>query len=125
MSIDPMESLGKAVQAARIALDWTQEDAAERIGISVPFYGRIERGHSLPSIQVLARMVQVLGISANVLTHDPDRVSAASRSRVPHHGPKLRRLVRQLRKASPKTIRVVTKVVDALRIPPDEPDEEE
>ena len=122
-----MERLGKALYAARVALDLTQEDAAERIGISSQFYGRIERGHSLPSVPTLARMVRVLGVSANALTGRPSGVGRAGRGKrllLPQaERPELRRVVRQLRKASPETIGVVTSVVDELNIPRDEEDD--
>jgi transcriptional regulator with XRE-family HTH domain len=38
------EAIGRGVHQARKALELTQEDAAERIGVSPGFYSRIERG---------------------------------------------------------------------------------
>lgn len=124
---------GEAVRAARIALGLTQGDVAERLGISTQFYGRIERGHAVPSMETLVRMMQVLGISANALVGRPGRLGRPGHSGhsggsggsggsghssgeepPPRERPEVRRVVRKLRKASPDTIRVVNMVMDGL-----------
>lgn len=120
MSSGQTDSFGKALRAARLSLGLTQEDAAERLGIGIPFYGRIERGHGVPSMATLVRMVQVLGVSANALMGRPGRSGGAERPQPER--PEVRRIVRKLRKASPNTIRVVTMVLDGLGIPDDEED---
>jgi transcriptional regulator with XRE-family HTH domain len=61
------EAIGRGVHQARMALKLTQEDAAERIGVSPEFYSRIERGAMMPSLRTLARMVWALDASADVL----------------------------------------------------------
>lgn len=121
---------GEAVRAARIALGLTQGDVAERLGISTQFYGRIERGHAVPSMATLVRMIDVLGISANALVGRPGGPRRPGHSGhsggsggsghssgeepPPRERPEVRRVVRKLRKASPDTIRVVNMVMDGL-----------
>jgi len=61
------EAIGRGVYQARKALKLTQEDAAERIGVRLDFYARIERGATMPSLRTLTRMVWVLDASADVL----------------------------------------------------------
>ena len=61
------EAIGRGVHQARKALKLTQEDAAERIGVSSEFYSRIERGATMPSLRTLTRMVWALDASADVL----------------------------------------------------------
>ena len=60
-------TIGRHARRARHALRLTQAQIAQRIGISAEFYARVERGQALPSIETLARMVTVLGISADEL----------------------------------------------------------
>jgi transcriptional regulator with XRE-family HTH domain len=59
--------IGKAAREARMALGLTQDTVAERINISAEFYARLERGSVKPSVDTLARMVAVLGVSADML----------------------------------------------------------
>jgi transcriptional regulator with XRE-family HTH domain len=61
------EAIGRGVHQARKALELTQEDAAERIGVSPEFYVRIERGATMPSLRTLTRMVSAFDASADVL----------------------------------------------------------
>jgi transcriptional regulator with XRE-family HTH domain len=117
------ESIGTAARAARTSLKLTQEDAAERIGVSAEFYARIERGNALPSVPTLARISTSLGVSADNLL---GRVAADAGAQPapppaqppapapPTDGPELRRLARRLRKASPVTLRLVALLVKEL-----------
>src|SRR5688572_15326348 len=57
--------LGGAARLSRQRLNLTQADVAERIGIASEVYGRLERGHMLPSIQTFRRLCVVLSISAD------------------------------------------------------------
>ncbi|MEM9491756.1 MAG: helix-turn-helix transcriptional regulator [Myxococcota bacterium] len=119
MNKELAKCIGEAARAARKALQLTQEDVAERIGVSVEFYARIERGTSLPSIITFTRLVAVLNISADVLLGrrplgatpyalDP---WAPERTEEP---PQLRRVVRRLRGATPGTLRVVSLLLKEL-----------
>ncbi|MCG8416962.1 MAG: helix-turn-helix domain-containing protein [Proteobacteria bacterium] len=113
------ESIGTAARAARKALKLTQEDAAERIGVSAEFYARIERGHALPSVPTLARICSALGVSADVLIGRVDLGPPRDTSHrwalaPPTDKPEVRRLVRRLRKATPATLRLVNLLVKEL-----------
>ena len=59
--------LGKLARARRKELKLTQETVAERMDISVAFYGHIERGTRVLSVKTLCRMCKVLGVSADYL----------------------------------------------------------
>jgi transcriptional regulator with XRE-family HTH domain len=124
MNKDMAKTIGRAAREARRALQLTQEDAAERINVSVEFYARIERGNSLPSIGTFARMVTALGVSADVLLgHRPTLVQPAPGSPLawsvtpPSDGPEMRRLMRRLRKARPATLRLVNMLVKEIESP--------
>jgi transcriptional regulator with XRE-family HTH domain len=111
-------SIGVAARQARTALEITQEDAAERLGVSVDFYARIERGNSLPSVPTLARMVVVLGVSADALlgriAFEPGAAPVWSAAASPTDPPEVRRVSRMLRRASPGAIRVVATLLREL-----------
>jgi transcriptional regulator with XRE-family HTH domain len=117
------KSIGAAAREARKSLELTQEDAAEKIGVSAEFYARIERGNALPSVPTFARIAAALGVSADTLLglRPPDvseRVSddqpAWAAASPPSDSPEIRRLLRRLRKASPATLRLVTMLVKEL-----------
>jgi len=128
------QTIGASARGARQRLGLTQEDAAERIGISSAFYARIERGTTLPSVPTFARIVEVLGASADELlgrkarpglgvaepaavyrptpkaapslgAHDVDGFVA---NRSPDQARALRRLMRRLRLGSPSAIRAMS-----------------
>lgn len=94
------KTLGHAALEARRELEITLDDAADRIGVSVEFYARIEQGNSLPSVSTLAQMTWALGVSADALigkAHHPqqrrDLVWAASSSARERADAGLRRMV--------------------------------
>jgi DNA-binding XRE family transcriptional regulator len=53
---DLASTIAKNLRIARSRLGLTQEQIAERSGIATEFYGRLERGKSLPSIPTLLRI---------------------------------------------------------------------
>lgn len=115
------QTIGRAAREARRTLRLTQEDAAERIAVSVEFYARIERGKSLPSIATFARIVSALGVSADAMlgvgvprTLTSDEHSVTWMPTPPNDGPELRRLIRRLRRARPSAVRVVGMVLKEL-----------
>ncbi|WP_428268673.1 helix-turn-helix domain-containing protein [Haliangium sp.] len=118
MNKDLAQSIGRVAREARKALQLTQEDAAERIRVSVEFYARIERGTSLPSIGTFARIASALGISADAMLSAATQPGAGAGTAwappPPTDGPEVRRLVRRLRKARPATLRLVGMLVKEL-----------
>jgi transcriptional regulator with XRE-family HTH domain len=80
---DLAQQIGNVARAVRKAHGLTQEDAAERLGVTAEFYARIERGYSLPSTASLAQMVTTLDVSADVLIGKrPLAAAALGRSRM-------------------------------------------
>jgi transcriptional regulator with XRE-family HTH domain len=106
------KTIGTAARNARLAQRLTQEDAAERIRVSVEFYARIERGTSLPSILTFARIVTGLGVSADSLLGRSAIVAhpgagGAWMPVAPTDNAEIRRILRRLRKATPAALRLV------------------
>ena len=118
MDKDLAKSIGSAARLARASLELTQEDAAERIRVSVEFYARIERGNSLPSVPTFARIAGSLGVSADELLgrSQPGTRGAPAwlQAEPPTDAPEIRRVLRLLRKASPATLRLVTMLLKEL-----------
>jgi len=107
--------IGRAVRDARAALDFSQADAAEALGISTEFYGRLERGVALPSVPTLVRLAEVLGVSADVLLGLQElgkrRPTATAEQEVRTSD---RVLTRRLRRASPSALRLVRLLLGEL-----------
>lgn len=57
------DQLGKNIKKARIKAELKQEEVAEKTGIHVSYYSRIERGVVNPSYEVLDNIRKVLKMS--------------------------------------------------------------
>ena len=86
------EALGKRLKAKRRAAKLSQDQLAKKVQISVSYYGNIERGQRIPSIDTLVALANVLETSVDYLL--VDSVIVAKRqymskmemnSRVYHH----------------------------------------
>ena len=117
------KTIGAAARSAREVLGLTQEEAAEHIGISLVFYARIERGETMPSTPTLAAISQALDVSADALLGQAKTaghraggaVASLSGHGEPEIGPELRRLVRRLRDAKPRTVRLLCQLATDLK----------
>jgi transcriptional regulator with XRE-family HTH domain len=110
--------LGAAVRAARQRQELTQADVAERVGLATEVYGRLERGHMLPSVRTLLRLCSVLHVSADEvlgLTHPDKPVPVAESPREPRESREVRRLMRALRALDPAQLRLLGQVAAALK----------
>ena len=52
--------LGKKIQKRRKQLELTQEDVADKVGISRAYMGYIEQGRYAPSLEVLEKVAKAL-----------------------------------------------------------------
>lgn len=62
--------LGRRLRAERKRHRMTQEDLAEKVGISLSFLGHIERGSRKASIETLVNIANALEISLDYLLED-------------------------------------------------------
>jgi transcriptional regulator with XRE-family HTH domain len=108
------QSIGARAREARTKLGWSQADAAERIDISLEFYARIERGRTMPSTPTLVKMGVALGVSLDVLVGTKSLRPGKHAAAPTNDGKQLRLLQRRLRRASPKTLRLLTLVAAAV-----------
>ena len=59
--------LGKRVRKQRLLIGLTQQELAERIGVSTSFVGHIERGTRKASLETLVALANALGVSVDYL----------------------------------------------------------
>ena len=60
-------SLGRNIYRLRKRRDMTQEKLAEEVGITLNYLGIIEIGNKMPSMKVLIKIAEVLGIKTKDL----------------------------------------------------------
>ena len=59
--------IAKVIKESRKNKNITQERLAELIGVSMGYIGQIECEETPPSVNVIAKLVEILGIDANLL----------------------------------------------------------
>ena len=64
------KALGRRVRQQRVLCEMTQEELAEKSGISCSFVGHIERGEKKFSIGTLVNLCNALGTAPNYLLQD-------------------------------------------------------
>ena len=107
-------SLGAAAREARQQRGLTQGEVADRVGIAMEVYGRIERGVLLPSIQTFLGMCRVLEADARALLGLKEPGSSTAPRQTPEEPPHLRRLMRlarELREEEVVALQGVAKVI--------------
>ena len=62
--------LGQRIRRQRKLMGLTQKEVAERAGISLPFYGHIERGTRKASLETAVDIANALGVSTDLLLQD-------------------------------------------------------
>ena len=62
--------LGQRIRRQRKLMGLTQKEVAERAGISLPFYGHIERGTRKASLETTVDIANALGDSTDMLLQD-------------------------------------------------------
>lgn len=61
------ETFASALRTARDACAWSQAELAERVGMSIEAYGRLERGRVLPRAATLVRLAHALQVPLDQL----------------------------------------------------------
>jgi DNA-binding XRE family transcriptional regulator len=109
--------LAAVVREARKKASMTQADVAERIGVVTEVFGRLERGHLLPSVPTFRKLCRVLRLDANaMLGLDGEKVPLWLEAPEPETDelPELRRLLRALRRMDAAQLAVVSSTASAL-----------
>ena len=53
---------GAVVRRVRKGYEWTQEDLAERSGLTTTYVGQVERGDKVPSLTVVLKLAHALNV---------------------------------------------------------------
>jgi transcriptional regulator with XRE-family HTH domain len=88
------DRFGQLLRRRREALDMTQSDLARKLGVEASYIAFIERGRRKPSLRLVAKIADVIGLDrqrAFVLAHPEARNSSteqllSQRRRLLHHG---------------------------------------
>jgi transcriptional regulator with XRE-family HTH domain len=67
MSKATRNKFGKRVRTLRLKNGWSQEELADNVGLHRTYVGAIERGEQNVSIDNLAKLAKVLGVSLEEL----------------------------------------------------------
>ena len=59
------KKFGKNIRIARSKTKLTQQQVADKAGIHVNYYARIERGEENPSYEALEKIIKALGIKSS------------------------------------------------------------
>ncbi len=65
-----LSSIGKHFREKRLQKSWTQEEVAERLNLSPAYIGMIERGEKIPKLETFVRMINELGLAADIALED-------------------------------------------------------
>jgi transcriptional regulator with XRE-family HTH domain len=111
-----LETLSCRLREARVRAGLTQVEVAAAVDVCEDVYARYERGTALPSVETFELLCRVVNCSADWLL---DEDGSAPPPEQQHdedlrHSRRLRRVSRQLRQASPDTLRLVRSVLDEL-----------
>lgn len=58
--------LGRKIQRKRNEIGLTQEELADKVGISRAYMGYIEQGRNAPSLEILSKIARILKISIDI-----------------------------------------------------------
>lgn len=113
MERDLAKRIGRSARAARTSQGLTQADVAERLELSGEFYGRLERGTSMPSVQTLVSLARALQTTPDVLLGFSP-TPTASKKTSPSPSNRDRVLDRRLRRASAGALKLVRLLLGEL-----------
>ena len=122
------DHFARRLRAARKRAGRTQVAMAAALDMNEDVYARYEAGTMWPSIGRLRRLGAILGCSVDALLAI-ERQARGTAPDQPSDSAAVRRLLTQLRRAGPETLRKVERFLDALdehgglRLPGDEPAE--
>ncbi|HWN71963.1 MAG TPA: helix-turn-helix transcriptional regulator [Haliangium sp.] len=102
------------LRAARLRARLTQAGVAEKLGMNDEVYARYERAKMWPGIDKLCRLCDILGCSADSLLGTDEAAPGPAETPVSEGSPAVRRVLRRLRKARPRTVRLVSRMLNDL-----------
>lgn len=65
-----LATIGKNIRKYRLIKKLRQEDLAEKAGLTANYIGMLERGQKIPSLETFIKILNTLGISADMVLSD-------------------------------------------------------
>lgn len=65
-----LATIGKNIRKYRLMKKLRQEDLAEKAGLTANYIGMVERGKKIPSLETFIKILNTLGISADMVLSD-------------------------------------------------------
>lgn len=62
-----LATIGKNVRKYRLMKKLRQEDLAEKAGLTTNYFGMVERGEKIPSLETFIKILNALGVSADMV----------------------------------------------------------
>jgi transcriptional regulator with XRE-family HTH domain len=103
--------MGERLRALRRERELTQREFATRVGLSKEYYGRIERGRVLPSVETLYALACELDVCVSDILGEISQFLVDPSGKDPLA---LQRLAVQLRRAPPETLKVIAALLKAV-----------
>ena len=72
-----MGKVAETLRDARKSKHMTQNEVAEKVGVSRAYYADVERGRYNPSLGLMARLAKLLSINLNFLKQNDGNTSEA------------------------------------------------
>lgn len=107
------QTFASALRAARDACAWSQAELAERVGMSIEAYGRLERGRVLPRAGTLVRLSRALQVPVDELL---GAGAAGPQAGSPEDGDlRAHAVLGRIREASPEDVRLLLVILGELQ----------
>ena len=65
-----LATIGKNIRKYRLMKKLRQEDLAEKAGLTANYIGMVERGEKIPSLETFIKILNTLGVSADMVLSD-------------------------------------------------------
>jgi transcriptional regulator with XRE-family HTH domain len=99
-----LNNLGATIKQARIAVNLTQDELAEHIGVTGRYIMALENEHKQPSFEVLCKLILALNISADNIFYPEN----------PHTENEKEQLIRLLSQCNERDLKIITATAKAM-----------
>lgn len=65
-----LKAIGKRIRQKRLEKSWSQEEFAEKVGLSPVYIGMLERGEKLPKLETFIKIINTLNVTSDELLED-------------------------------------------------------
>lgn len=79
--IELHKRFGEVIRRRRTAAGWSQEEFADRAGLSRSYSGEVERGYSIPSLATVLKIAAAFGVPLSELVEEAEDTDSAKPGR--------------------------------------------